>query len=98
MLHIEGPQNHLQLRKKWSRIWKISPLLVDNFGPICYIIKTTVTAIGIEKKTEKHSVNCNPRLETVPWTPHVKLMNSPFNTYSYPIVWTPIGQYEKAPL
>ena len=40
-----------------SRIGPIAPLLllVDYFGPICYTIKSTAVATGIEKKKIKNT-------------------------------------------
>ena len=58
-----------------SRIGSIEPfqLLVDHFGPICDIMKSTVAVTGINGLRLK--VSRIPELETIPW----KSVNSPFN-------------------
>ena len=51
---------------------------VDHFGSIRYTIKSTVSG-NRTKKWKTLQVICISELETVPWTPHVKSMNSPIN-------------------
>ena len=46
-----------------------------HFVPICDTIKSTVAATGIEKMLKANRI---PERKTVPWTPHVTSVNSPF--------------------
>ena len=65
-----------------ARICPIVPLLllVNTFGPIRDTIKSTIETTGT--KSIKNALKpLIPELETVPWNPHVKLVNSPSNTY-----------------
>ena len=53
-------------------------LLLHHFGPIRDTVVSTVAVTGFEK-IKNAKIAKIPELEKVPWTPHVKSANRPFN-------------------